>query len=143
MIVKTKYFGEREIDAEKNIYFPQGLVGLEDYKTYAVFEMPDNERIICLQCIDEPRIAFMAINPWNFFGDYDIQISDEELAVIGIAQIEQLAVFNILTIGDGSSVTVNLLAPVVINVNTKDAMQIVLNEDKYTTKHGIPEAKEV
>ncbi len=143
MIVRTKYFGEVDVDETRTVKFTHGLLGLEDYKTYVIFEAPGNEALVCLQCLDEPRIAFMAVNPWDFFEDYDIQISDEELAIIGIAKIEQLIVFNILTIGDGSNITANLLAPVVINAGTRDAMQIVLNEDKYTTKHTLPGQKEV
>lgn len=138
MLIQTKYFGEHEIDEDRSIFLPQGLLGLEEYKNYAMFEMPDSERIMCLQCIDEPLIAFIVMNPWEFYPDYDIVVSDEELAVIGIAKVEELAVFNILTIGDATAITANLLAPIVINVKTRDAMQIVLNEDKYMTKHVIP-----
>lgn len=138
MLIQTKYFGEREIEEDRTIHLPQGILGLEEYKNFAILEMPDSGRVLCLQNIDEPRIAFIVMNPWEFYPDYDILISDEELAVIGIAKVEELAVFNILTIGDGTVVTTNLLAPIVVNLKTKEAMQIVLNEDKYTTKHVLP-----
>ncbi len=139
MIIKTKYFGDHEIDETKIITFPQGLLGLEEYKRYAAFDMPENEKLICLQSLEESQIAFIAINPWDYFPDYDINISDDELAVIGIADSKQLGVFNLLSIGDGSYVTANLLAPLVINLNTTEAMQIVLNENKYTTRHELLE----
>lgn len=138
MQIITKYFGEIEIDDDKIVTFPEGLLGLEDYKKFAIFDMPENSKFICLQCIDEPVIAFLVVNPWDYFPDYDIQVSDEELATIGIAELEQLIVFSIITIGDNiENATANLLAPVVVNVKNKEAIQIVLNERKFTTKHSL------
>ena len=143
MLIQTKYFGELEVDQAKTITFPNGILGLEAYKAYAVFEMPDNPKFRCLQSIEETQIAFILINPWDFFKDYDIDISDEELKTIQIKSVEQIVVFNIVTFQENiMESTANLLAPIIINTDIKEAAQIVLREDQYTTKHPIFHQKE-
>lgn len=143
MLINTKYFGKIEIDNEKVITFPNGILGLEEYKEYVLFEMPDNQKFRCLQSMEETQIAFILINPWDFFKDYDIDVSDEELDLIHLKSIEQIAVFNIVTFKeDIFQTTANLLAPVIINADTKKAAQIVIREDRYKTKHLIFPKKE-
>ncbi|MCG8482294.1 MAG: flagellar assembly protein FliW [Clostridia bacterium] len=143
MLIQTKYFGELEVDQAKIITFPKGILGLETFKAYAVFEMLDNPKFRCLQSIEETQVAFILVNPWDFFKDYDIDISDEELKTIQVKSIEQIVVFNIVTFQENiMESTANLLAPIIINTDTKEAAQIVLREDQYTTKHPIFHQKE-
>lgn len=143
MLIQTKYFGKIEVEQDNTITFPNGILGLEAYKEYAVFEMPDNPKFRCLQSIEEIQIAFILINPWDFYKDYDIEISDEELKGIQVQSIDQVNVFNIVTFQEQvMESTANLLAPVIINIDTKEAAQIVLREDQYTTKHPIFRQKE-
>ncbi|NLK71501.1 MAG: flagellar assembly protein FliW [Clostridiales bacterium] len=143
MIVNTKYYGEIEMEDDRIITFPKGILGLEEYKKYILFEMPDNPKLFLLQSMDEESICFLLIKPWDFFPDYETEISDEELSDIHVNSMEQLAVFNIINIKEEvSKSTANLLAPIIINADTREALQIVLQEDKYKTKHFIFSQKE-
>ena len=136
--INTKHFGQIEIDNDDVINFKDGILGIENYSKYTLVNMPNNEKVVCLQSIEEESIAFLLIKPWDFFPDYDIDISDDELSKIKCHEIEQIAVFNIITLTDDiSKTTANLLAPVIINIRDKEAMQIIVNEDQYKTKHFV------
>jgi flagellar assembly factor FliW len=143
MKIQTKYFGEMEIDSQNMITFPEGILGLEEYKQYMLFQMPDNPKFYILQSPDEAHICFLLIKPWDFYSDYEMDISDEELETIHIDNIEKVAVFNIVSIMDEvSEWTANLLAPILMNAETREGLQIVLQEEKYKTKHRLFVKKE-
>ena len=60
MVIKTKCFGEVEIDDEKVIEFETGLLGFEQYKKYTlIFDSTTEEQPIIswLQCVEEPALA--------------------------------------------------------------------------------------
>lgn len=138
MLIKTKQFGEIEIDMNQIIKFPNGILGFESLKRYTLFTLEEEPKIKCLQCIDDENVAFYTIIPWDFFSDYEINISDEELDVIHANSVEQLIILNTLTIYDDIRYTTsNLLAPIVINADTLEGVQIVLKEDNYSTRHYI------
>ncbi len=143
MVIQTKYFGEMEIDSDGMITFLEGILGLESYKKYMLFQTPDNPKFYVLQSLEEVHICFLLIKPWDFFSHYETDISDEELEAIHIDSIEKVAVFNIVSTSEElSEWTANLLAPIVINAETKEGAQIVLQEEKYKTKHSIFTQKE-
>lgn len=144
MVLQTKFFGEIEIEKEKLISFPQGLPGFDNLKEFAIINLPDDSPFFCLQSVDSPEIAFLLIKPWDFFTDYDINIPDEDLADIGVEKIDQLLVYNILTVPEEmEKMTANLLGPIIINSEDLIGKQVILNDSRYTTKHLLFKQREV
>ncbi|HZK34615.1 MAG TPA: flagellar assembly protein FliW [Bacillota bacterium] len=144
MILQTKFFGEMKIDKGKLISFPQGLPGFDDLKEFAILNLPDESPFYCLQSIGRPEIAFLVIHPWDFFTDYDINIPDDDLADIGVEKIDQLLVYNILTVPEEmEKMTANLLGPIIINSEDLLGKQVILNDSRYTTKHLLFKQREV
>ncbi len=138
MKTDTKILGNIEVDKDSVINFAGGLLGLEDYKKYALIALPDNDKFLCLQSMEDAGLAFFVINPWDFFPDYEIDIPDGEIADVGIGQPEQARVYCILTVsGEIKDITANLLAPIVINCDKNRGKQVVLAESKYNTKHRL------
>ena len=144
MIRDTKILGSIEVDEGSVISFEEGLLGLEDYKEYALIELPDNDKFLCLQSMEDSGLAFFAINPWDFFPGYEIDIADGEMAALGINGPEQAHVYCILTVaGEIKDITANLLAPIVINAEKNRGKQLVLAESMYNTKHRLFKKKGV
>jgi flagellar assembly factor FliW len=145
MQINTKYFGQIEIKEENILTFPKGLPAFEDLRKFILLVLPDNNAFTCLQSIGNEEIAFLMINPWDFFPEYDVKIPDEELEEIDITKEEQVKVYNIVTIPkDPQNITINLVGPIIINRDTNQAKQIILTTSSYHTKHPIlPERKGV
>ena len=136
MIVKTKYFGDMEVGQEDIINFPRGILGLEEYEKYILFDIEEKSRFRCLQSVDEIQIAFILINPWDFYKDYSLDIPDDDLEEIKMSDQKDLFILNVITLKDDiTTATANLVAPVVINLKTKLGAQVILIKDNYTTKH--------
>lgn len=143
MIINTKYFGEIEIDESKKITFAKGLPAFEEIKEYVLIDLPDNPVFHCLQSTKQSEVAFLVIQPWDFFHDYDIDIPQEDLEELEINKKEQVLIYNILTIPkDINNMTANLLGPIVINIENLKGKQVILPQEDYHTKHPLIEIKE-
>jgi len=137
MKVDTKAFGLIELDEKQKVNFPQGLLGFEDYKNYVILDA-EHQPFFWLQSIDVQEIAFILINPFLFRKDYEVNISNEEQAEIGLTSPENALIFVIVTIPqDGGPMTANLQGPIVVNKNNMTAMQAILTDIKWRTKHDI------
>ena len=140
MIIQTKYLGEVEISEEQILHFPKGVLGFENHYDFVILDIFENHHFKILQSLKHPEIAFFIINPWDFFKDYEVDIPDEELAKIDILPNKEnnFALFNIVTLGQiFKESTANLLAPIIINLDSKKGKQFILNDQNYTTKHKL------
>lgn len=139
MKIKTKYFGEIEVDENKVITFDDGLIGFGDLKKYLFMESDDAENPVCwLQSIDDVDITFSIIDVTRFIPDYSPVVSEEELAELGEAKDEDLVFYNTIVIPkEIADMRVNLKAPIVINLNTLKAKQIISNDEKHIVKFYI------
>jgi flagellar assembly factor FliW len=137
MKVDTKAFGTLEIDDKQKVSFPQGLFGFEEYIEYVLIDS-ENPPFLWLQSVEEKEIAFVLINPFLFRKDYEANVTNEELAEIGIKSSENALIFVIVTIPqDGGPMTANLQGPLIINKENMTGMQAILSDAKWKTRHDI------
>ena len=137
MKVDTKAFDTIEIDEKQKVKFSQGLFGFEDFTEYVLFEA-EHEPFYWLQSVDEKEIAFILINPFLFRKDYEANLTDGELAEIGLKSHDNAVVFVIVTVPqDGGPMTANLQGPLIINKENMTGIQAILSELKWKTKHDI------
>jgi len=137
MKIDTKAFGIIEVDEKQKVIIPQGLFGFEETTEYVLLNA-EHEPFFWLQSTNEKEIAFILINPFFFRKDYEVNVSNEELAEIGITTPENALIFVIVTIPqDGSPMTANLQGPVIINRDNNTGMQGVLADVRWKTKHDI------
>jgi len=137
MKVDTKAYGPMEVDEKQKVSIPQGLFGFEDYIEYVLLDS-DNPPFLWLQSVNEKEIAFVLINPFLFRKDYEANITNEDLAEIGISSSDKALIFVIVTIPqDGAPMTANLQGPLIINKENMTGMQAILSDTKWKTKHDI------
>jgi len=137
MKVDTKAFGFIDVDEKQKVIIQQGLFGFEDYTNYVIFDA-EHQPFIWLQSIDTQEIAFILINPFLFRKDYEVNITNEEQAEIGLSSPENALIFVIVTIPqDGGPMTANLQGPIVVNKDNMKGMQAILSDSRWRTKHDI------
>jgi flagellar assembly factor FliW len=136
VIIKTGRFGQLSIGEEETVLIPQGVLGFPDYTKYCLVDPSDDTLIVWLQSLENPEIAFPLLEPKLFKPDYAVRLSAAELRELRLENVNQSAVFAILTIPDDiTKMTANLKAPIVINVKEQVARQVVLQENEYSIKH--------
>lgn len=139
MLVKTRHFGEIDLDESKIIYFDNGILGFEDFKKYTIlFDDEDGIRpdISWLQSLDEPALAIPIISPFLVKEDYNPEVEDELLKSLGELTDENTAVFVSVTVpADIEKITANLKAPFIINSDWRKGIQIIVENSDYEIKY--------
>lgn len=139
--VPSQALGAIEIDPESVVTVAEPLAGFPDCSAYALVEhmKPDgraSSTVWWLQAIERPYHAFVVTDPWGVFPDYAPEISDADAADLGLVRFEDARVLAILTVpSTPSEITVNLRAPIVLNVALRRVKQVVLLNDEYHTRH--------
>ena len=140
MNVKTRYFGDIEIPETDVIHFPEGILGFPHSRRFALITIEENPYLKALQDVDNEHLSFLMIRPWDFFEDYEADISDGDLQQIGITDenMENFTLHSIVTVGQSmADSTANLVAPIVINHKNNTGGQFVLDTQAYGTKHRL------
>lgn len=75
------------------------------------------------------------MNPFLLFKEYEFNLSEEVTVQLGITDQKQVGVLCAINTSRGiEAATINLLAPIVININRLIAKQIVLNDKRYSLR---------
>ncbi|MDR2792794.1 MAG: flagellar assembly protein FliW [Treponema sp.] len=137
MRINTKFLGEIDINDQQKVFFPKGIIGFERCTGFALFEAGQSP-FYYFQSLDDKDVCFILIDPFLFRPDYEADIAQEEMDLIGIEKPEHAAVLAIITIpAKGGPITANLQGPLVINSETKRGCQVVLTDPRWKTKHEI------
>jgi flagellar assembly factor FliW len=141
MNVQTTRFGTVEVDDQRIITFPAGLLGFSTYKRFALLQ-PDEEGVFFwLQSVESPELAFVVTDPSLWVSDYEASIRREQMEELGLAKLEEAQVFVIVNKYE-RVLTANLQGPLVVNVGNHKAMQLVLADKRWTTRHEIVQLDE-
>jgi flagellar assembly factor FliW len=136
VIVKTGRFGQLTLSDDEVVTIPHGILGFPELKKFCLVDPADDTLILWLQSLEQPEIAFALLEPKIFKPEYSARLSAAELRELKLENVNQSAVFSILTIPeDVAQMTANLKAPVVINLKQQIARQVVLQENEYSIKH--------
>lgn len=137
--VRSARFGSFTVPERSILHFPDGLIGFSDYHRFVIMEHVTSSVLRWMLCLDEPELAFAVADPADFFHDYRVEhYLNGHGAVDGSASEDQ-AVFAIVTIPRDrpSSMSANLMAPIVVNIRTRVGRQIILDEGLYSTRHPL------
>lgn len=138
MIVKTSRFGEIEYQEEHVFSFIEGPLGFPGAKKFVILNHPNSSVFKWLQSIDEPEAAFVIAEPFLFFPEYEFDLEEADVKVLELKDPKKVLTYTILVIPpDPRKITANLKAPVVINGDNRKGKQVVLMDQRYSTKHYV------
>jgi len=136
MIIETSRFGSIEVDETRLIRFPKGILGFPDYTDYALIQTAEDSGFYWLQAVNRQDLAFVVCDPRMFVPDYVVPVKVDELSQIGLTDPSLAQVFTIVNKVD-NMLTGNLQGPLVVNVETRQARQLVLSDRRYSTRHPL------
>ena len=139
MKVQTKFQGEVEALETDLFTFVKPLLGFEEKTTFAM--VPALEEVspfVMMQSVEDVNLAFYLVSPWIVKTDYEFNLTSEQVELLDVETAEDVHVMSLVTLNaDIEKMTANLVAPIVMNMKNQRAMQIVLQQTEYTTKHFI------
>lgn len=113
--VQSTRFGSFDVPDEAVIEFPSGLIGVGGHR-FALLTREEGTAFKWLQETERADLALPVVDPFPFFPDYEVQISDAEAARIGIEDPAEAEVLVIVRAAEElEDFTVNLLAPILVS----------------------------
>ena len=136
MKINTGRFGEVSYSQEEVLFFPRGIPAFETNHSW-ILVGNDDSAVKWLQSLDDGELALPVTSPDAIQPDYNARIPDDELTLIGGKSLTDLALLIVVSIPEAApwNMTANLRAPILVNLKTHKAVQVIaLNED-YPIRH--------
>ena len=133
MRIETQRFGTLRLNAEQLFLFPQGLIGMETLRQWALLPDPDNASVAWLQSASRGDRAIAVISPRAFFDDYRVHVSRRDLASLHMRAGAEIYVLTAVS-GHVGKLTTNLRSPFLLNLNRRLGCQAITNDDQPIQK---------
>ncbi len=133
MNINTVRFGEISIDESRVFNFVMPIIGFDKLTKFIILEPNKDSLFKWLQSVEDPALAFPIISVSSLEFDYTIDLQDNVVDALGIKSADSVLVMNITSIpqDDPKGTTINLLAPLIFNIENQTAGQVVLSGSGY------------
>ncbi len=139
MELQTALFGTVQVTEDKMITFNSGLTGVEHLHHFVMVEPDATKPFYWLQSTDED-VALPLINPYIIDPEYSPVIDHEQIEQLKVESENELIVMAVVIIpSDVTAITANLVAPILINSQTGDAVQAICENGDYQVRESIYE----
>ena len=136
MLIQTTNFGPVELDESSILEFPAGVLGFSNFKKFALLQSDENGVFFWLQSTESADLAFVVTDPALWIPDYQANIRKEQMEELGLTEVVDAQVLVIVNKRD-HSLTANLQGPLILNSANRQAMQLVLAEKRWSTRHEL------
>jgi flagellar assembly factor FliW len=129
MIVMSSRFGVLEVPESKVLTFPNGLIGFPAGKRFVLVER--GSAVVWLQCVDDPALAFPAVEATHLGPSYPKRPVADVARDAGLGPGRYLVLL-VVHLAAGA-LCANMLAPVLVELRSREGAQVVLDPDEYDT----------
>jgi flagellar assembly factor FliW len=141
---ETRYFGPVDYEEASVMVFPDGIPAFEQEKRFLAMRQPISEPLVFLQSVANPNVCFATLPTAAACPGYQLRMAPEDLAALGLESGRQPAIgrdvlcLAILSLTENAAPTVNLLAPIVVNLNTLRGRQAIQTDSPYSHREVLP-----
>lgn len=104
--------------------------GLAPHVDFALTPVDGAEGLFTLRAVDDADLRLYLVDPQTLMDEYSPILTDEQTAGLALTSPDEAAVF-VVANPSADGVSVNLLAPVVVNRGTGAAAQVILEDQDY------------
>ena len=133
MKINTARFGEIDIDETRIFDFALPIIGFNEFKKFIILDINQESMFKWLQSVENPELAFPIVSVFSMNADYSVDIPDNVVEKLKITTAESVLVMNIASIPQDNpqGTTLNLLAPLIFNLDEQLAGQVILSGSGY------------
>jgi flagellar assembly factor FliW len=136
MKIDIERFGLKEapVDPETVFTFTDGIAGFETCKHFKIFHEEGKPTVFWLQSLDDTTVMFPIVAPELLDLEYQIELSDADISLLGLKNTEDAAVAIIVyrSEADGGAIAANTRSPLILNMNNRQGMQKILQDVHQT-----------
>ena len=109
------------------------IMDFNELKKIVIVDINKDNFFKWLQSVEDPSLAFPVVSVFSMNIDYSVDIPDNVVELLKIKSVESLLVMNIASIpqNDPQGTTLNLLAPIIFNIEEQLAGQVILSGSGY------------
>ena len=140
--METKNFGKISFEQESELDFPRGLPGFDNRKRFVAVRLVESDPLLYLQSLEDPDLCFITMPILVVDPSYRLKVAGEDLQQLGLSANRQprigqdVMALTVVSIHE-TGPTANLLAPVLVNLRNRKAVQAVAQEAGYSHQHPI------
>jgi flagellar assembly factor FliW len=135
-VLESRRFGSLEVQADRIVTFPAGLLGFEEFHDYLRVAPEALAPLTFLVACEDPDVAFPVLPCTLCLADYAPKLPPEALAAVGVREGDGLEVLAICALApDTGTLHANLQGPVLINPVERLGCQVVLHDSPYSLRH--------
>ncbi|GAA3930437.1 flagellar assembly protein FliW [Actinoplanes auranticolor] len=109
------------------------MPGFPAHQQFILVRLNDQGLLYAFTSIQDPELRFLVAPPEPFFPDYAPEIENQVLAALNTKDPDRLLVMVVITAG-ANETTANLLAPIIVDRDSRRAMQVVLNDSSLPVR---------
>lgn len=135
MKIESTRFGTLEVDDNKVIRFPKGLIGFPEEKSFVMVHHKGSDMVAWLQSTANPALALPVVSVHQFgpgYPDVPLDAAAERAGLDGSP--DNMAALVVMCAGPNTPPTVNLQAPIIVDAENWTGVQTILEGTKYTTR---------
>ncbi|MGE4318864.1 MAG: flagellar assembly protein FliW [Deferribacterales bacterium] len=111
------------------------ILGFPDLSDFILISNEKSYPFLWFQSVQDKDICFILVEPELFVPDYTPKLNKREAKILGAEEDTKMKLFAIVVVPDQpKNATMNLRAPLIVNVEKKLAKQVILEEDKWQIK---------
>lgn len=138
MEIISPIYGTISYELDEVIKFEKSIPGFEDAYNFIIKDIDKESSFKILQSIDDVNIGFVLISPFDVEEKYEIKLIDELIDRLNIKDSADVQLYSLVTLNSKvENITVNLKAPIVINIKDKKGEQFIVDKEKYKVKHPL------
>ena len=139
MTITGTRFGTIDFEEADVIEFVDGLIGFPGLRQFVIITHDAASPFRWLQSLDEAGMALLLADPGPLVSEYAPIIAESTAGDLGLGAESAALVFTTANIplGKPNEMTLNLMAPIIINPHNRQAKQVVLEDAAYTMKHRV------
>ncbi|WP_368490688.1 flagellar assembly protein FliW [Clostridium sp. BJN0013] len=138
MKLNTKYHGILEYSEKDIVVFKKGIPGFEHLKKFILVPAEENNLFYILHSVEDSNIGIVVASPFDILRDYEFDLNEDKAAELKIKNEEDIFVVNTVTLNSVlENITINLKAPIVINIKERIGEQLILDKVEYPIKYPL------
>lgn len=129
MQIESTRFDTIDIRVDDILLFPSGVFAFEKMRHWVLLSDAQNASVGWLQSVSDPAVALPVVSPRRFVKDYQVRVNRSQLAPLELSGPDEAFVLAVVGRHEGR-LTLNLKAPLIINLDRRLGRQVVTNDEQ-------------
>lgn len=132
-------FGEFTYAESEVVNFPWGLPGFPTLRRWLILQLDTQPNFVWLQSLENLDVAMPAADPFAIFEGYDPVLPAYTFISLAIREASDFLLLGVVIVGENAEeMTMNLACPIVLNLRTRHARQVMVDNTDYSMRAPIP-----